>query len=219
SPRYFLSCGSPPIAAWPWMRLSRPMRVGPWMLQCGPMRVPSPISTSAPIQVNAPISTPPPIRADGSTTALAWMVESATTSLDRGAEDVGAGDLLAVDAGGAAVLGHVADLAPDRHLQVEAVAGHHHARELGVVDLHQVRQPALDAAAVGELGEHAAGLGQGLDHQHARHHRPVGEMPLEIGLVGAHVLVAEHALARLELDHAIDQQERIAMRQHLPDRG
>src|SRR5690606_8763893 len=207
SPAYFLSCGSPPIAAWPWMRLSRPMRVGPWMLQCGPTRVPSPISTSAPMTVNGPIPTSLPIRAAGSTTALAWMVASATSALDLGAEDVGAGHLLAVDAGDARILGHVADLAPDRDLQVQAVAGHHHAREPGVVDLHQVRQPALGAAAVGELAEHAAGLRQRLDHQHAGHYRMAGEVALEERLVGADVLVAEHALAGLEFDHAVDQQE------------
>src|SRR5690606_20095112 len=196
SPPYFLSCGSPPIAAWPWMRLPRPMRVGPWMLQCGPMRVPSPISTSAPMTVNGPTSTSLPIRADGSTTALAWMDVPVTSDLDLGAEDVGAGDLLAVDAGRAAVLGHVADLAPDGDFQVQAVARHHHAREPGVVDLDQVRQPALGAAAAGELGEDAAGLGQRLDHQHAGHHRLVREVALEERLVGADVLIADHALAR-----------------------
>src|SRR3546814_3186959 len=84
------------------------------------------------MKVNAPTSTPLPIRADGSTTALAWMDACATSDLDLGTQDVGAGDLLAVDAGRAAVLGHVADFALDRDLQVEAVAGHHHARELGV---------------------------------------------------------------------------------------
>src|SRR3546814_20647815 len=103
------------------MRLWRPMRVGPWMLQCGPTRVPSPISTSAPMKVNAPTSTPLPIRADGSTTALAWMDACATSDLDLGTQDVGAGDLLAVDAGRAAVLGHVADFALDRDIQVEEI--------------------------------------------------------------------------------------------------
>src|SRR3546814_2964164 len=197
------------------MRLWRPMRVGPWMLQCGPTRVPSPISTSAPMKVNAPTSTPLPIRADGSTTALAWMDACATSDLDLGTQDVGAGDLLAVDAGRAAVLGHVADFALDRDLQVEAVAGHHHARELGVVDLDQVRQPARRAAAAGELGEDAAGLGQRLDHQHAGHHRPVGEMALEERLVGADVLVAEHALARLEFGDAIRSEEHTSELQSL----
>src|SRR3546814_2546503 len=74
------------------------------------------------MKVNAPTATPLPIRADGSTTALAWMAACATSDLDLGTRDVGAGDLLAVDAGRAAVLGHVADFALDRDLQVAAVA-------------------------------------------------------------------------------------------------
>src|SRR3546814_20322090 len=44
-------------------------------------------------------------------------------------------------------------------------------------------------------------------------------MALEERLVGADVLVAEHALARLEFGDAIDQQERVAVRQHAPDFG
>src|SRR3546814_9780040 len=75
-----------------------------------------------------------------------WSSDVCSSDLDLGTQDVGAGDLLAVDAGRAAVLGHVADFALDRDLQVEAVAGHHHARELGVVDLDQVRRPARRAA-------------------------------------------------------------------------
>src|SRR3546814_9978735 len=121
SPPYCLAGGSPPIAAWPWMRLSRPMRVGPWMLQCGPTRVPSPISTSAPMKVNAPTSTPLPIRADGSTTALAWMDACATSDLDLGTQDVGAGDLLVVDAGRAAVLGHVADRSEEHKSELQSL--------------------------------------------------------------------------------------------------
>src|SRR5690606_17073309 len=188
----------------------------PCTLQCGPIVVPSPISTPGPIQVNAPTDTPSPSRADGSTTAVGWM-SAAMSGAHLGAEDVGAGHLLAVDARHAAVQGHVADLALDLDLEVEPVAGHHHARELRVVHLDQVRQPALETAAVGELGQHAAGLGQGLDHQHPGHHRAVREVAGEERLVGADVLVAEHALARLGLDHAVDQQERVAVRQHLAD--
>src|SRR3546814_16146796 len=44
-------------------------------------------------------------------------------------------------------------------------------------------------------------------------------MAMEERLVGADVLVAEHALARLEFGDAIDQQERVAVRQHAPDFG
>src|SRR3546814_10760586 len=44
-------------------------------------------------------------------------------------------------------------------------------------------------------------------------------MALEERLVGADVLVSEHALARLEFGDAIAQQERVAVRQHTPDFG
>src|SRR5690606_21445678 len=203
SPRYFLSCGSPPIAACPTMRFSRPMRVGPCTLQCGPTKVPSPISTSGPPRVNAPIDTPSPTRADGSTTAVGWMPVCPMSAAHLGAQDVGAGHLFAANAGHAAVQRHVADLAPDLDLEVEAVARHHHPRKLRVVHLHQVGQAAGEAAAVGELGKHAAGLRQRFDHQNARHHRTVGEVALEEVLVAGDVLVGQHALAVLELDHAV----------------
>src|SRR5690606_37520321 len=188
SPRNFLSCGSPPRAAWPWTWLPRPSRVGPGRRRCRPGRGPPPISTPAPTTVKAPMLTPSPMRAPGSTIALGWIDAVAISGRDLRAEDLGAGDLLAVDAGHAGIEGHVADLALDRDLDVQAVAGHHHVREPGVVHLDQVRQPALVAGtAARELGEHAAGLGHGLDHQHAGHDRAVGEVALEIGLVGGHV--------------------------------
>src|SRR5690606_15202694 len=113
----------------------------------GPMRVPAPISTPAPMIVKAPMLAPSPITAEGSTTALAWMAAAAISGIDLGAQDVGAGDLLAIHAGDAAVERHVADLALDRDLDVEPVAGHHHVGEAGVVHLDQVGQPADVAGA------------------------------------------------------------------------
>src|SRR5690606_23919100 len=218
SPRYFLSCGSPPIAAWPWMRLSRPMRAGPCTLQCGPTCVFAPISTPAPMIVNAPIVAPSPITADGSTTALAWIDAAAMSGIDLGTEDVGAGHLFAIDGGDAAVQGHVADLALDRDLDVEAVAGHDHAREACVVDLDQVGQAADVACATArELGQQSAGLRHRLDHQHAGHDRAIGEVALEIAFVRGHVLLRKPALGALEGHHAVDQQEGVAVRQHLSD--
>src|SRR5690554_2908144 len=139
SPRNFLSCGSPPIAAWPWTTLSRPIVVGPWMLQCGPMRVPSPISTPGPIRVKAPTSTPLPSRADGSTLAVGCTCAApAMSGPHLRAQDFGAGHFPAVHARGARVQGHVADLAADLHVQVQPVAGHHHVREPRLVHLDQV---------------------------------------------------------------------------------
>src|SRR5688500_8499421 len=147
SPLNFLSCGSPPIAAWPTMWLSRPMRAGPCRLQCGPMRVPSPISTSAPTRVNAPMLTPRPMRAPGSTTALGWMETSATSVPGLRAEDLGAGGLRAVHTRHALVQGHVSDRAFELDLQLQAVARYDHLREFGFVDLDQVEHPAFRGAA------------------------------------------------------------------------
>src|SRR5690606_26075206 len=218
SPWNFLSCGSPPIAAWPWMRLSRPIRVGPWMLQWAPMRVPAPISTPAPTRVNAPMETPSPIRADGSITALAWMPAAASISaLGFRAEDLRAGDLLAVDARHAFEQGHVADHALELHAQLQAIARHDHAAELRVVDLDQIEHLAGGVGDLRELGQQAAGLRQRLDHQHAGHHRLARKMALEERLVGGHVLEAADVRPMLELDHPVHQQERIAVGQEVLD--
>src|SRR5205807_3668302 len=64
--------------------------------------------------------------------------------------------------------------------------------------------------------EHARGLRHGLHDQHAGHHRKIGKMALEKRLVIGDVLDADYAL-RLQLDDAIHQQERVAMRQYPAD--
>src|SRR5690606_37694442 len=218
SPWNFLSWGSPPIAAWPWMRLSRPMRVGPRMLQWAPMLVPSPISTPGPTRVKAPIETPLPIRADGSTTALAWMPAAASMSvLGFRAEDLGAGDLLAVDPGDAVEQGHAADGALERHAQFQPVARDHHGAELRVVDLDEIEHLATDLAILRHLDQQAAGLGQRLEHQHPGHRRLAGKMALEERLVDGHALVADDAAAALEFGDPVHQQERVAVGQQLLD--
>ena len=58
-----------------------------------------------------------------------------------------------------------------------------------------------------------AGLGQRLDDQDARHDRPARPVALEERLVDAHVLDRHDAPAGLELEHAVDEQERIAVGQ------
>src|SRR5690606_5609301 len=131
-----------------------------------------------------------------------------------------AGGLFTVDAGDADVLRHVADAPLQLDLELEAVARHHHPAELGVVDLDQVEGLAVVHAGVArELGEQAAGLRERLHHQHARHHRAAREVACEERLVVADVLVGQHAPVLLELDHAVDQQERVAVRQQALDLG
>src|SRR5436305_14935232 len=56
-----------------------------------------------------------------------------------------------------------------------------------------------------------------LDQQHARHHRPAGEVAEEDLLVDGDVLERHDPLLRLDLEHAVDGQERIAVRQDRQD--
>ena len=53
--------------------------------------------------------------------------------------------------------------------------------------------------------------------EHARHDRESGKMSAEKLLVDRHVLDGDDAFFALQLEHAVDQQERIAVRQDLQD--
>src|SRR5205085_2800299 len=61
--------------------------------------------------------------------------------------------------------------------------------------------------------ENGAALSQGLNHQNAGHYRRAGKVTLEIFFVDADLFNADDAFARHEFDDAIDEEERIAMRQ------
>ena len=54
---------------------------------------------------------------------------------------------------------------------------------------------------------------EGFDHQNARHYRRAGKVTLKIFFVDADLFDADDAFARHEFDDAIDEEERIAMRQ------
>ena len=63
----------------------------------------------------------------------------------------------------------------------------------------------------------APGLGHRLDDEDARHDRPSRPVPLEERLVGAHILDRHDRLADLNLEHAVDEQERIAVGENIED--
>ena len=64
---------------------------------------------------------------------------------------------------------------------------------------------------VGEHGD-GAGLRDRLDRQHAGHHRALGEVAGEPPVVGADLARADDALAGLELEDLVDEQERRPVR-------
>src|SRR4029077_6947509 len=61
--------------------------------------------------------------------------------------------------------------------------------------------------------EHSGGLGHSFDHQHARKYRVAGEMTLELRFIDGHVLDADTVLVTLNVDHAINHQKWISVRQ------
>ncbi len=106
---------------------------------------------------------------------------------------------------------HGLDLALER----QHVSGPHDALEANVVDAREERE----LAAILRLREHGdrAALRERLDHLHAGHDRVAGKVAGAV-LVGDR-LARDDALARNELEHLVDQQHRVAVRQHRLDRG
>ena len=102
-------------------------------------------------------------------------------------------------------------------LETQLVAGQHRAAELRLVDADEVHE--LPLRIVDRVEEqHAAGLRHRLDDEHRRHDRMAREVALEERLVDGDVLDADDALALLELEDAVHEQERIAVRHDLHDR-
>ena len=98
-------------------------------------------------------------------------------------------------------------------LERQHVAGPHDALEANVVDAGEERE----LARVLGLREHRhrAALGERLDHLHARHDRVAGKVACAILVRDG--LPRDDTLARHELEHLVDQEHRVAMRQHSLD--
>ena len=125
------------------------------------------------------------------------------------------GRKLAVDARPALALGDRAAHADELALEREDVPRLDDPLEAAVVDAGEERDlPAV--RLVGEDGD-GAGLRDRLDREHAGHDRPLGEVAREPPVVGADLAPADDALAGLELDDLVDEQERRAVRDELHD--
>src|SRR5580658_468906 len=101
------------------------------------------------------------------------------------------------------------------HFHAELIPGQHAAAKAHLVETGQHEQGTRFGANLIE-GENRAGLRQRLDDQHPGHHRKIGKMTAEEWLVEGDVFDGEHVRS-IELQDAIDQQERIAMRQGAQD--
>ena len=99
--------------------------------------------------------------------------------------------------------------------QTELIARYDRPAELDAVDRGDQHGSIGPVDARGD--QDPGGLGHRLDDQHARHDRQPGPVSLEERLVHAHVLDGHDPSARVQLEHAIHQQEGITMRQEPHD--
>mmetsp|Transcript_2071 Transcript_2071/g.6817 ORF Transcript_2071/g.6817 Transcript_2071/m.6817 type:complete len:260 (+) Transcript_2071:29-808(+) len=139
-------------------------------------------------------------------------------SLDHCKLEVSLDHLLAVDIGDTL---HLDEAEPclecDKlHFHDERVAGHNRSAPLDVVDA--CKEEVALAVGDGLLERHyAADLRHRLHLQHAGHDGAAREVAIEVLLVGRHLLHTDRALACLELDNLVDEEERVAVRQDLLD--
>src|SRR5437762_7042259 len=102
----------------------------------------------------------------------------------------------------------------EHHIEHQLVARLDRALEACAVDADEV----VDGLVVDRLvqcreRQQRRRLRQRLEHQHAGHHRPMRKVTLEERLVDRDILDCLDALAGFHLEHPIDEQDRVAMRQ------
>src|SRR5206468_7581898 len=202
------------------MRLRAPIVVRPAMTTCGPTRVPAPIRTSLPMIEYAPTSTSAAISALGSICAVEWSrdIGLGNRRVANGRDQLGLACELAVDARARAKLADPSNDADHFRFENQLIAGNDLALEAGAVNAGKIDQrSAAGLRVAGIERKERRQLGERLDDQHPRHQRIGREMSLEERLVERHVLQAADRYAGLTVEHAVDQQERIAMRKLLED--
>src|SRR5215212_7887554 len=247
SPRYFKSCGSSPIDAKGKTCVSSPTSVRPSTTTWDSRRTRAPRRTSSPTVQNGPTCAPSPTSARGLTADVGWTKTGirrqkavsgfrrsvGSTRSDRtmktgncpslhpapvgdDAHDVGLGGELTVDVRLAVhLLDAVAD-ADGRHGDDERVAGDDGAAEAPVVDAAE--EDELVVARL-QLLKRVDGpdLRHRLQDEDAGHDGRAGEVALEEVLVDRHLLDPDDAHPLRQLDDAVNEQERVAVRQNLLD--
>src|SRR5215204_3869046 len=132
------------------------------------------------------------------------------------AHDIGLGGELAVNVRLAVhLLDAVAD-ADGRHGDDERVAGDYGSAEAGVVDAAEEDELALAPLYLLERIDRAH-LRHRLDDEDAGHDGRAGEVSLKEMFVDRHLLDPDDTHALRQLDDAIDEQERVTVRQNLLD--
>ena len=126
----------------------------------------------------------------------------------------GLADQLALDIGLALQSPSRAAEGQNIDLDAQLIARGDGAAEARALDAGENQQLVI---ALGDFGEEKGGasLGHSLDDQNARHNRIAREVPHEKRFVDRNVLDGNDAFGAHQLKYAIDQQQRITMRQNL----
>ena len=101
-------------------------------------------------------------------------------------------------------------------MQMQLVAGTDRSLEARIVNADKVVNGFfVGPVTQGLERQDRRGLRQGLENEHAGHHRMVREMPGEKGFADRYVLDRVNVRRWHDVEHAIDQEHRIAVRQVL----
>ena len=106
-------------------------------------------------------------------------------------------------------------LARNPDLETQLVAWLHLALEARLVDTDEKKTPYAVLSFIRQIRQDPAGLGHGLDHQNAGHYRAIREVPGKERLIDSHVLDGGERFTFRVIQHPVDEQERVAMREHL----
>src|SRR5262245_14905916 len=131
--------------------------------------------------------------------------------------DIGFRDHLPVDLGVAVEPPHRLAPADQPQMVLDGVTGDHGLAKFALVDSEEIHRAGFFGVGIRADADHACGLRHGLDHHDARIDRTIGKVPEKAGLVEGDVLDADTAVIGPDVDHPVDQQHRITMRQRLQD--
>jgi hypothetical protein len=137
-------------------------------------------------------------------------------TIDDLASDGGFAGEFAVDGCAAFHFRGVGTPREDGDFDAQLVAGHDGLAELGALDAGEDHELLV---SIGDLGKEkcSSGLSDGFDDEDAGHDRVTGKVSCEMRLVYGDVLDGDDALATIDLDDAVDEKERVAMRKNALD--
>src|SRR5216683_5808912 len=139
------------------------------------------------------------------------------SSVGQHCADIGLGHGRAVHDGVAVKPPHGLAPADAAHVVFDGVAGHHRFTEFALVDSEKINRARFLGALDRLDADHAGGLRHRLDHHHPGIDRTFRKMPLKWRLAEGDVLDADAGVIGPDIEHPIDQQHRIAVRQRLED--